>query len=272
MRILVTVFFALRVLALSATDVPWEEIKQAIMKPSQNNFTDSSFIVEDFHFTLPPSTGLDNKNIPMQYFVAASLIGFQSASDRVFNFFSGGNNLLSFFPLAGQLQVKQKFENHKKQAYVELQKYSLGKTPDASDEQLLAYWLFGQSANISDAMQIFYESFYIEPRNNFPIKSTVKEAKLILKLGLPFYVLNGNNGFICLGFYEKDGKTLFIMIDPEELKEAVRFSFFNRPSHIHDIAKTLSWQSDWKIFYVPIIQRSNDRAHLLKDIKLDDEL
>lgn len=54
--------------------VPWKEIKEVILKPSDNAFDSSSFVVEDFRFLPIPDGKAVPDNIPLSFLAVASLM------------------------------------------------------------------------------------------------------------------------------------------------------------------------------------------------------
>jgi len=251
--------------------VPWPEIKEAILKPSNNAFDSCSFVVEDFRFLPIPNGKAAPDNIPLSFLAVASLLGFQASNNRYFDFFNAANGLLNYYDEYGRSQVKQKLLNLKSEAEAALDRHYPDGRPVVSDAQLLAYWLHAQNRDPAQALRRFYEAFYIERRPNTPHRSRAQEAKLILMHGLPFFILSGKGGFICLGFFEKGGETAFVMVDYNEVKSEIVFSFLDEKASARPMATVMRWQPEWEILYVPRITRAYDPANRMRGIKTEEE-
>ena len=251
--------------------VPWKEIKEAILKPSDNAFDSSSFVVEDFRFLPIPDGKAVPDNIPLSFLAVASLIGFQTPNNRYFDFFNAANGLLGFYDEYGKSQVKQNLLNLKKDAEAALDRHYPDGRPAVSDAQLLAYWLHAQDRDPAQALRRFYEAFYLERRPGTPHRSRVQEAKLILMHGLPLFIASDKGGFICLGFFEKGGETAFVMVDYGEVKSETVFSFLDEKASARPMATVMRWRPEWVILYVPKISRAYDPADLMRGIKTGEE-
>lgn len=252
----------------TSTEVIWKNIQEAIMQPDKNHFSSSGFVIEKFNF-VPPPKQVEENSIPLEYFAMTSLIGFQATEKGVFNFFNCGKTLLNFYSPETQLEIKKIFATYKIEAQLEYDKYSKNKSGIILDQQLFAYWLYAQNSNILKAMLDFYSKFGIEPKKNYPQQSTDEVAELILQLGLPFYVINDSQIFICLGFFSLNKEKMFCMIDLKQQKEPFVFSFFDNFETTKNIIIFKPWNPEWKIFYQPLIQLEKEPNLLLKNINLN---
>ncbi len=258
-------FFGKTISVKEGMPVPWAEIKEAILKPSNNAFDSSSFVIENFTIQPLPGGMAANAKIPAPYQALAMLMGFQSAphlAGRWFNFLNGTKIMLDEYKPSEKAQIIAKLSEYRKTAREYLNALCPG-IDAVGDIQLMACWLYSlSSASPAEAMQKCQEKLFLEKRPCIPLQSRADEARLILMHDLPLFLQDGKGGgCFCLGFFEKDGRTAFVMLDCSEITRELVFSFLDENASARPVAKIMEWQKEWRILYVPRITR----AYSLKD-------
>ncbi len=271
-------FGAVRIHALSLlrtkTDVkegmvvPWVKISEAVLKPSQNSFESSSFVIEDFKVE-PFLLSMENNGAPpVEYQAIAMMLGFQTAphlAGKWFDFFKVTPELLAEYDSRMQEQVRMKLAECERSARNECVKLC-PQVDNPSDVLLMACWLYLlDPLSIQAALWKCQMNLFLEQRSCTTVRSHATEAQLILMHGLPLFIEDKDrHGRFCLGFLKNGDRTVFITLDINDITTPMTISLINAGSPMRKLAKTMEWRDDWRILYVPRIARTynkSDRMH-----------
>ena len=240
--------------------VPWEEIRKAILNPSSNAFEVSSFVMETFTLDPLPGGMGGSAVIPAPYQALAMLMGFQATPHRAgrwFHYLKGAQPLLDACTPEEREWYQKRLLHYRKVASDRLTKLSLVGKP-VGDIHLLASWLYELDPTSPEkAMWRCQRRLLLEPRPCVPLRSREADAKLILMHSLPLFVQSSDgDAWFCLGFMEKNNRTVFTMLPCASITESSYFSFLDEKAPARSNMVILAWQDNWSILYVPRMTRA----------------